>query len=72
VKRISVKVLPRSSQNKVVAEKEIFKVKLTAPPVGGAANEALIKVLAEYFDVKKSQIKIISGNTSRMKIVEIS
>ncbi len=48
-----------------------LKVKLTAPPVDGAANEALIELLAEYFDTSKQKIKIVRGMTSKNKIVEI-
>lgn len=70
--RIYVKVIPRSSKNEItkVSEGE-YKVKLTTPPVDGAANSMLIKVLAEYFGVSRSSLKIIGGKTARVKIVEI-
>ncbi len=70
--RIYVKVIPRSSKNEItkISEGE-YKVKLTAPPVKGKANEMLIKVLAEYFSVSRSSLKIINGKTARVKIVEI-
>jgi uncharacterized protein (TIGR00251 family) len=42
-----------------------------APPVKGKANEAVIEVLAEFFGVKKSDIRIMSGERSREKVVEI-
>ena len=48
-----------------------FLVQLTAAPVDGAANDAVIRALADYFDVPKSQIKIIRGTTSRDKVVEL-
>lgn len=48
-----------------------LKVKLMSPPVDGAANVALIKILAQHFQVKKSQIKIIQGEKSQNKIIEI-
>ncbi len=70
--RFNVKVVPRSSRNKVeVLENASLKVKLTSPPVDGKANEALIEVLAEYFKVKKSAISILVGHESRNKIVLI-
>jgi uncharacterized protein (TIGR00251 family) len=71
--RIYVKVSPRSSKNEVTktAEGE-YKVKLTAPPVDGAANDALVKLLADYFSVGRSQIKILGGRTAKTKIVEIA
>jgi len=73
-KRITVRVLPRSSKNEIVGEKEdgAIKIKTTAAPVDGAANEAVIKLLAEYYGVKKSAVMIVRGHTSKTKIVEIS
>jgi uncharacterized protein len=71
-KRYTVKVSPRSSKNEVIelGEREL-KVRLTAPPVDGAANEALREVLAAYFRVKRSQILVVRGETSRTKLVQI-
>ena len=70
--RIYVKVSPRSSKNEIIKISEgEYKVKLTAPPVGGAANEMLVKILSKYFDVSKSQVQIVSGKTARTKIVDI-
>jgi uncharacterized protein (TIGR00251 family) len=48
---------------------DAIKIKVTAPPVDGAANKACIKFLAKYFKVSKSSIEIISGQTSRTKHV---
>lgn len=70
--RIYVKVSPRSSKNEVIKVSEgEYKVKITAPPVDGAANEMLIKVLAEHFAVSKSQVEIVGGKTARTKIIDI-
>jgi uncharacterized protein len=72
-RRYTVKVSPRSSKNEVVElGKNELKVRLTAPPVDGAANDALREVLAEYFHAKRSQVQIVRGETSRTKIVEIT
>jgi len=49
-----------------------YKAKLTAPPVNGQANKALIKLLADYFGVSKSSITIVGGKTAKTKIVDIS
>jgi uncharacterized protein (TIGR00251 family) len=49
-----------------------IKVRLTAPPVDGAANEALVRFLAEALSVPKTRIEIISGQTSRDKVVRVS
>lgn len=68
----SIKVIPGSSCDQMVGrEGEYIKIKLKAPPVDGKANEALIKFLAEFFQVKKSAIEIIRGTTSRKKTVKI-
>lgn len=71
---IKIKVLPRSSRNEVVGEMAdgTLKIKLTAPPVDGKANDALIKILAEYFSVTKSKIKIMAGATSKNKTIKIN
>ncbi|MFA7654440.1 MAG: DUF167 domain-containing protein [Candidatus Magasanikbacteria bacterium] len=71
--KIIIKVIPRSSKNelKQLADGS-YKAKLTAPPVDGKANEALIEILAEYFNIPKSKIKIARGLTSKNKTVKIN
>jgi uncharacterized protein (TIGR00251 family) len=49
-----------------------LKVRLTAPPVDGAANEALVEFLAESLDVPKRAVSIVTGHASRNKIVEVT
>lgn len=67
-----VKVIPRASKNKVVEENfGKLKVYLTAVPEKGKANDLLLKVLAEYFQVKKSQVELVVGKTSQNKVVRI-
>lgn len=70
--RIFVKVKANAKEEKVekIGENN-FKVRVNAPPVDGKANQAAIKLLAVYFDVPPSQVKIISGHTSRQKVFEI-
>ncbi|MCK4353085.1 YggU family protein [candidate division WOR-3 bacterium] len=72
---IQVRVVPNARKNEVKEEDGIrlrrIKVWLTAPPVEGKANKLLIKVLAKHFDIKKSNIKIIKGEKSRDKVVQI-
>jgi len=71
--RIYIKVSPRSSKNEIVQLSEgEYKVKLTAPPVDGQANEALIKLLAKFFGVPKSAISIVGGKTAKIKMVDIA
>jgi hypothetical protein len=49
-----------------------LKIRLTAPPVDGAANEALVKFLSETLSIGKSSVEIVTGHTSREKRVKIS
>lgn len=69
--RIAIKVIPGSKQNSYKEESGAIKVYLTAPPVDGKANVALVKFLAKHFDVNTSRISIFKGLTSRNKIVDI-
>lgn len=48
-----------------------YKVHVHAPPVDGAANEAVIEALAEHFHTSKSRVKIVKGETNRNKVAEI-
>jgi uncharacterized protein (TIGR00251 family) len=69
---IKVKVLPRSSRTEIASkENDIYRVKMTDPPVEGRANKALIALLAEKLGVPKRDIEITAGKTSRMKTVRI-
>lgn len=70
---LKLKVIPKSKENKIVGPMDngVLKIKITAPAVDNKANEELIKFLSEEMKKKKSQIKIISGFTSREKTVEI-
>ncbi|MFB2897161.1 DUF167 domain-containing protein [Aerosakkonemataceae cyanobacterium BLCC-F50] len=67
-----VKVKPNSKQQNIQEEADgSLIVHLKSPPVDGKANEELIKLLAQKFNVSKSQITIKSGLSSRTKLVEI-
>ena len=69
---VNIRVQPRSSRKGIDGVSDgILKVKLTSPPVGGAANKQLIEVLSEELGVKKSSVSIIKGQSSRDKVVEI-
>jgi uncharacterized protein (TIGR00251 family) len=70
---LKVKVEPRSSRKGILGLfGDSLKVKVHAPPVGGAANEELIEILSKEFGIKKSDIQIVRGNSSKDKIVEIA
>ncbi|MBD2301570.1 DUF167 domain-containing protein [Nostoc sp. FACHB-87] len=67
-----VKVKPNSKQQKVEEQADgSLTVYLKSPPIDGKANEELIKVLADKFDVPKSYVSIKSGFSSRQKLIEI-
>ena len=70
--RFSVRVQPRSSKNEITGVYgDALKVRLSAPPVDGAANEQLVEFLADIFAVPRRAVKILGGESSRSKIVEI-
>ena len=71
-RRIEIRVQPRASSNEIVAYRDgVLRVRLQAPPVDGAANEALVRFLADEFGVARRQVRIVSGLGSRNKIVEV-
>lgn len=68
-----VRVTPRAKRDEVLgAAYGALKVKLAAPPVEGAANDALIKFLAERLGVRAAQVEIASGHTARTKVVRVT
>jgi uncharacterized protein len=70
--RIAIRVQPRSSRNEVAGlHGDALKVRVTAPAVEGAANEALIDLLATTFGVARRDVTIVSGASSRSKMIEI-
>jgi hypothetical protein len=69
----AVRVAPRASRNQIVGvESGALKIKLTAPPVEGAANAALIEILAEWLGVRRSAVSIVSGDKARNKLVRVN
>ncbi len=69
--RLSVRVIPRSNKNTLEWEQGALKARLTASPVDGAANEALIVLLANCLGLPKRNVSIVYGPAGRQKIVEI-
>ena len=68
-----VRVVPRSSKSEIIGEYDgALKIRLASPPVDGAANAELIKLLAKSFGVSKGEVEIVSGLTSKSKCVLIS
>jgi uncharacterized protein (TIGR00251 family) len=70
---IKIKVEPRSSKSGVVGlYGDALKVKLTSPPVEGKANKELVEVLAKECGIRKSDVEIVSGKSSKNKLVRIA
>jgi len=67
-----VQVVPRSSRSEVVGEHNgALRVRIAAPPVDGAANEELIRILAKTFNVSRGAVKILSGHSAKLKQIGI-
>ena len=67
-----VRVIPRASKSEIIGEYAgALKVKLTSPPVDGAANSELIKLLSKKFGVSKADVEIVSGHSSKTKKVSL-
>jgi uncharacterized protein len=69
----SIKVHPRAHKNAITgAIGDALKLSLTAPPVEGRANQAVIEFFAELFEIPRSSVTIASGETNRNKVVRIA
>ncbi len=69
---LSVRVQPRASRNAIGGEWQgALKVRLTAPPVGGRANQSLCRLLAERLEIPVAAVRILFGERSRTKRVEV-
>jgi uncharacterized protein (TIGR00251 family) len=68
----SVKVVPRASKNQIAGvEGDAIKVRLNAPPVEGKTNDMLIAFLADALGVRRAQVEIVTGHSSRHKVVRV-
>jgi uncharacterized protein (TIGR00251 family) len=75
--RLRVRVTPRAKQNALagltdVAGKAALAIRLAVPPVDGAANQALVRFLADGLNVSKSAIRLVAGETSRLKTLSLA
>jgi uncharacterized protein (TIGR00251 family) len=70
--RFEVWAKPRSKKSRIVGERgDAIEISLGAPPVDGAANEELVRVLADVLGVPKRAVVIVRGDTSQRKVVEV-
>jgi uncharacterized protein (TIGR00251 family) len=69
---LSVKLQPRASANEIGdALGSELRIKVTAPPVDAAANDALVKLLAKQLDCPRNRVELVRGHTSRHKTVKL-
>jgi uncharacterized protein (TIGR00251 family) len=68
----TVRVVPRASRSEIVGEHNgALRVRIAAPPVDGAANEELVRLLSGAFEVPRSAIEILGGHTSKSKTLRV-
>jgi len=69
---LRVRVTPRSSRDEIAGWQEgVLRVRVQAPPVGGRANEALVRLLAEALGVARSAVQVVRGQRGRDKTVRV-
>jgi uncharacterized protein len=70
--KIEVKLTPRASRDEIVGIRDgVLRVRVTAPPVDGKANEALCRLIAKHVGVPPSRVSVVTGHRSRDKVVRI-
>jgi len=68
-----VRVVPRASRSEIVGEHDgVLRVRIAAPPVDGAANEELVRLLSQLFGLPRGAIEISAGHSSKMKTVKVT
>lgn len=71
--QLTIQIVPRAHETKLERQVDgTWKAWVVAPPVDGAVNDALIGLIADYFDVPKSSVRIRRGAGSRIKYVEVN
>ena len=69
---LSVKLQPRASKNEIgTTLGDELRIKVTAPPVDAAANEALVELLAEKLDCARGRVELVRGHKSRHKVIKL-
>ena len=70
----SIKLIEQTQLNLGLknSQMEVYQVSVKEPPIDGKANKAIRKALADYFHVATSQVRLVSGHTSKQKLFEIS
>ncbi|MGC9417451.1 MAG: DUF167 domain-containing protein [Rhodovulum sp.] len=68
---IALRVTPKASRNRIVAEGDMLRVYVTVVPEDGKANAAVLKLLAKALGVPKSRLEIARGHTARDKVIRV-
>jgi len=69
---LSVKLQPRATVNEIGGPLGAeLRIKVTAPPVDAAANEALLRLLADKLDCPRGKVELVRGHTSRHKVIKL-
>ena len=65
----TIRISPNAKKNEIIRDGEITKIKITALPIDGKANKALVEFLSKNFKIPKTSIKILKGETSKDKTI---
>ncbi len=68
---LRIKISPNSSKNQVMIDGDVIKIKVTAQPIEGKANKAVIEYLSKQIKIPKTSIEIVKGDTSKEKTLFI-
>lgn len=66
---VNLRISPNAKKNEIIKDGDIIKVKITALPIDGKANKALVEFLAKNFKIPKTSIEILKGETSKEKTI---
>jgi hypothetical protein len=71
--RFAVRLMPRGGMDRVdgVSDDGVLQARVSAPAVGGAANSALLRLLAEELDVSRTSVRLVAGATGRQKLIVV-
>jgi uncharacterized protein YggU (UPF0235/DUF167 family) len=71
--RFAVRLMPRGGADRVdgVSEDGVLQARVSAPAVGGAANTALVRLLADEMDVSRGSVRLVAGSTGRHKLIMV-
>ncbi len=66
---VNIKISPNAKKNEIIKENDGTKIKITAQPIDGKANKAVVEFLSKIFKISKTSIQIIKGETSKEKTI---